>query len=683
MFGRLVFLAVLAISWISVETYKPEYKEEYIPDKDFLLKQKRIYDIYYHLTQPKLRPELYKEGQDYSIEANIDSYTNKEAVQEFLHRYEHGMLPHDSLLSVYYSRLGEETRAVFRLFYYAKDFDTFYKTALFCRNRLNHGLFTYAFTLAVIHRPDTKYIRIPAMYELGPYLFYNTELLEKTHHLKAFAKLETKHSAGYDTYILPYNYSSQYITDEYDYEQRLNYFTEDIGLNNYYFFFRSQYPFILSGQEFNWPKGIRGEEYLYGHKLLYNRYYLERLSNDLGMVEDYDFSRPFYAGYWPSMSYPNGMHFTSRPWNSQIPKSKIHKVMFSKEVETRLGQAIDSGIVFTSEGKMSKIWGPGGLDIVGNLIEGNADSSNKIYYGNLEKLHRNILGFAPSPPYKVHASALETFTACLRDPAFWRISKRLLHLYHDYKRNLGPYPAKEIQYPDLKIEAVEIDKLITYFDLFDSTISNGLAVENEQQAEAYRIQVRQHRLNHKPFSIKIDINAKEATKAVIRIFLGPKYNVHMKKMDFSEHYSEFYELDNFIWELNAGANKIDRHCHDFSFLEGDVEPSEVHFKKVIDAIGEIQPLKQRKYISGFPLRLLLPKGKPEGMPFQIFVHVAPIQGEPIQYSSRVFGESLIDSRSMGYPLDRPVRDFEFHGPNFFLKDVTIYHQSEHDHNVTF
>jgi hypothetical protein len=92
------------------------------------------------------------------------------------------------------------------------------------------------------------------------------------------------------------------------------------------------------------------------------------------------------------------------------------------------------------------------------------------------------------------------------------------------------------------------DKLITYFDYFDATISNGLAVSSEQEAESYLIQVRQYRLNHKPFNIYININADKATKASIKIFLGPKYNVHMKEIDFIEHYNEFFELDDFIYD---------------------------------------------------------------------------------------------------------------------------------------
>lgn len=109
----------------------------------------------------------------------------------------------------------------------------------------------------------------------------------------------------------------------------MNYFTEDIGLNNYYFFFRNQFPWFLNSDEIGAPKSWRGEEYIYGHKQLFNRYYLERLSNDLGKIEDFDWDRPFYPGFWPSLNYPNGLQFPSRNGDSYFPKYKYHKIHVS------------------------------------------------------------------------------------------------------------------------------------------------------------------------------------------------------------------------------------------------------------------------------------------------------------------------------------------------------------------
>lgn len=100
--------------------------------------------------------------------------------------------------------------------------------------------------------------------------------------------------------------------------------------------FRNQFPFFLNGEEFGFNKHYRGEEYLYGHKQILSRYYLERLSNDLGQVENFDWARPFFTGFWPSLSYPNGLQFPSRPSNQFFPKSKYYKIQVRRSDSTSL-----------------------------------------------------------------------------------------------------------------------------------------------------------------------------------------------------------------------------------------------------------------------------------------------------------------------------------------------------------
>lgn len=122
----------------------------------------------------------------------------------------------------------------------------------------------------------------------------------------------------------------------------------------------------------------------------------------------------------------------------------------------------------------------------------------------------------------------------------------LTQLAFRYKHHQKPYSKNDIVYPGLKIESFTVDKLITFFDQFDTTISNGMLVEDANEAEKMLVRVRQYRLNHKPFSFHFAINADKATKANLRIFLGPKYDVHHKPLDFVDNTKYFYEMDNFI-----------------------------------------------------------------------------------------------------------------------------------------
>lgn len=680
-------LTALAVVAALLGLVAADYNTVKVADKEFLLKQKKIYNLLYHISQPSLvNPAQYDEDRSYNIEANIDNYTNTTAVKNFLYLYEYGTFPRGEVSSPYYKKSLKEIKALFHLFYYAKDFDTFFKTASWARINMNEMTYTYALYNAVIRREDTKFLQLPPIYEMNPYLYFNSEVLEKAHHAKFFGKLDSKKFGSYDTYIIPANYSGWYMSHEYDVEHKLNYFTEDIGLNAYYFYFRMNNPFWLKSKEFGLQKW-RGYEFLYGHKLLMTRYYLERLSNDLGRIEDFDWHTEFHTGYYPTMTYHNGLPLPQRPYLSKFPYYKNSYIKDLEDMESRVSAAIDSGFIVDANGKFIKIYNtPEGLNLLGNLIEGNADSCNRDFYGSIDFFARKVLGYnlEPSTTHQIVPSALEFYGTSMRDPAFYRFYKRIFKsYYYRYKLHQKPYNKNDIIYPELKIESFVVDKLITFFDQFDTSINNGLMIDNLEEAENTLIKIRQYRLNHKPFSFHLAINAEKPMKVAIRIFLGPKFDIHHKPMDFADSAKYFYEMDNWIVDLNAGANKIIRNNEDFSFVMPDPEPSEVLYKKVLKALDGSDTFSYTEQVYGFPQRLLLPKGKKEGMPFQFFVYVNPVEGELFPYESRVFGVSEFDNKPLGFPLDRPTVNFRYDGPNMMLKDVLIYHKDETELNVTY
>lgn len=135
--------------------------------------------------------------------------------------------------------------------------------------------------------------------------------------------------------------------------------------------------------------------------------------------------------------------------------------------------------------------------------------------------------------------------------------------------------------------------------------------------------------------------------------------------------------------MNAGANKIVRNSQDCIFVVPDPEPSEVFYKKILKALDGSDTLSYAERVYGFPERLLLPKGKKDGMPFQIFVYVSPIEGEPSLYMSRIFGSYKFDNKPLGFPLDRPTLNFRYNGSNMMLKDIMIFHKDENELNVTY
>ncbi|GBP31839.1 Arylphorin subunit alpha [Eumeta japonica] len=129
---------------------------------------------------------------------------------------------------------------------------------------VNEGLFVYSFSIAIIHRQDTSGLVLPAPYEIYPYFFVNSEVIQKLYVVKMKeGKLDPKLAPFYgihvdgNVYTVYANYSG-YDT-WYNSEHKLSYFTEDIGLNTYYYYFHKSLPFWMKGDEFGWLKQRRGE----------------------------------------------------------------------------------------------------------------------------------------------------------------------------------------------------------------------------------------------------------------------------------------------------------------------------------------------------------------------------------------------------------------------------------------
>jgi hypothetical protein len=70
-----------------------------------------------------------------------------------------------------------------------------------------------------------------------------------------------------------------------------------------------------------------------------------------------------------------------------------------------------------------------------------------------------------------------------------------------------------------------------------------VSVHTQKEAWSMLIKARQHRLNHKPFTFHIVVNSDKNVKAIIRIFFGPKYDVHGRESDISENRHNFVEYD--------------------------------------------------------------------------------------------------------------------------------------------
>lgn len=95
----------------------------------------------------------------------------------------HGMLPRGQVFTMMNKEMRHQAVVLFRLLYSAKTFDVFYNTAVWARFNVNEQMYLYALSVAVIHRPDTKLMKLPPMYEVMPHLYFNDEVMQKAYNI--------------------------------------------------------------------------------------------------------------------------------------------------------------------------------------------------------------------------------------------------------------------------------------------------------------------------------------------------------------------------------------------------------------------------------------------------------------------------------------------------------------------
>jgi hypothetical protein len=198
-------------------------------------------------------------------------------------------------------------------------------------------------------------------------------------------------------------------------EDRLVYFTEDIGLNNYYYFSRIGNSRIVDNKQMydntnhkeniNMKKGKlidrkelddkinrRGERYLYQMKQLLARFNLERKCNGLGNVQDITLDGVVDNGVFANLRYTNGLQMPNRMNEYHLKKQyNIKLIQTTKDFENRFYRAIDQGFVETENGRKVDLRNHNGINILGNLLQGNPDSVNNQYYRYLEYYYRLLL----------------------------------------------------------------------------------------------------------------------------------------------------------------------------------------------------------------------------------------------------------------------------------------------------
>lgn len=260
-----------------------------------------------------------------------------------------GMLPRGEIFVHSNKNHIEQAVKVFKILYFAKDFDVFVRTCCWLRERINGGMFVYALTAAVFHRPDCKGIILPAPYEIYPYFFVDSDVIEKTHMMK-MTKAATD-PVIMDYYGIKVTNKNLVVIDwrkgvrnALAMEDRLTYFTEDIDLNTYMYYLHMNYPYWMTDDMYNVNKERRGEVMMYAKMQMLARYRLERLGHEMCDIKPMMWNEPLKTGYWPKIRLHTGHHMPVRSNNMIVLTDENLKVkLMLDDMERMLRDGIWNG----------------------------------------------------------------------------------------------------------------------------------------------------------------------------------------------------------------------------------------------------------------------------------------------------------------------------------------------------
>lgn len=633
-------------------------------------------------------------------------YNHFEKVKPFFDMYKYGMLPKDKIFTIYNIKHVTEMYHLFQLFYNDKDWETFQTNVIWARMHMNPGMFMYALTTVIIHHPKMEGLGLPAIYEIWPHYFVKSTVMHDAYQYK----MQGQYMENFMTTI--YNNHTDTFNFHMNDDDQLRYFTEDVGVNSYYFYFSMDYPYWLGGEEFGLMKDRRGEQYLYMHQQLLARYYMERLSNGMGSIPDFSLHKPIETGYSSGLSYYNGLSFPVRKNYYDISMTEMYPMMNQVEdYERRIRNSIDYGFYVKDE----KMTMPLNVDMLGILMNANADSPNYRFYRSMEMRVRKLMGgtfdYENHHDYKLLPSVLEHYETSMRDPMFYQYYKTFVQYYNRFRDLQHSYTHDQLFFKDIEIMNVHVDKLQTYFDDFEIDITNGVDMNmfgkdvHMPETEEYKnykklfkgttwdfmIKNKQMRLNHKPFEYSMDVVAGKPTKGVVRVYMAPKYDENGRMFDINENRENFVELDQFVYDFPAGKTTIKKSCHDFAFITHDRSTYTHLYKELMLSMdgGEHKyPIDMTESHCGWPVRLLLPKGNADGFPMQMFFMISPFVAPKVEqfstYNNKLTcgigsGSRFIDDMPFGYPFDRIIDhsvDF-MKMPNMHFEDVKIYEKVMH------
>ena len=361
-------------------------------------------------------------------------------------------------------------------------------------------------------------------------------------------------------------------------DSRLWYFNEDPLINSNHFHWHQ----LLSNSEqlghnsHSSNLDRRGEMFCFIHKQILSRINAERLSVGLNITESFgpdEWSKPVYPGYDSKLGSGAVDKYQPRPAGASMFRSDQRQL---RRDLASLEFAIDQMEMKIGGNRVKMGYWNGvdfGISGLGDVMESYVASQ----YGELHNFGHTII----AKPAKIGAEGvMSTASVAMRDPLFARWHKFIDDVFQEYKKKLGFYQESDLDFPGVKLTGLTIqseylpdkNKLMTYFNHAAAIKLNSLDFLTDGTNS---ILLRYTRLDHAPFTYRINVHSKQRGKGMIRIFLIPasiKKTVHMDITQLT------IEMDRFHVSLTRGDNTFTRKSTESAFFAKQ-RPSLKSFRK--------------------------------------------------------------------------------------------------------
>ncbi|KAH8379855.1 hypothetical protein KR009_007634 [Drosophila setifemur] len=608
-----------------------ELSEPVMEPTQWQIRQRFLLDLLLQVHKPLLNEKLIYLGSQLNEDPREYEEGSWRHLQDFLELVRQNKVARPfSIFTPLDEAMPQSLLGAYRFLLLAKDWTSFQRNACYARIHFHPVLFVNALQMAVSEREDTKDLRLPAMYEVLPQLYFEKEVILAAQEVAWYQltpiRMVTPKRRWKD--ILLRNLSIRWegepmSTDPLviDNGREMAHLSFDLELNSHWNSLINR--LVLSNEKEK--QGAKDNLIIDGDRLVsfrgprdevnYRNHLL--MGSHLGDSQVFLFSLQQFMAALSMEDLVTGHRSTDLVDSPMMTTGGVPYRSTSLDIDA-VGRILDLTIQ-DLKNQIVEALQHNGSSTEDALVASRVISGN--YLNTCRQLNLAINGYRNNQP-----SMMDSPTANLRDPIYRWLLHRLNELINKNKDHL--LPKNEFGTP--KIMDIQVGRLVTFEETVDTDLINLIdqqllqSQRNNLQFLRRHLVARQRRLNHESFNISLEITAPADMTVQIRMYLR-----------LPNQKGTLLYIDTSVCSLSKGTNRIERHFPSALTRSTLSQLYEANYQTTYANDSSIR----------FPAHLLLPRGSIEGLNIQLHVELASWTGWEQEFggmSAPVLSRSLKD-----------------------------------------